>query len=72
MSEKKTPWFPGDVLPTRPGVYEREIRTWRIAYSMWTGKEWKFSQDTPDRAESETKPSYRKHLPWRGLAQEPK
>jgi len=31
-----TPWFPGDVRPARPGVYQRQSRD----YSYWDGRHW--------------------------------
>ena len=69
MSEKKTPWFPGDVKPARPGIYQRRFRS--IVYAKWSGTEWKYAQSTPDRAALIVARSGDHQRPWRGLAQDP-
>lgn len=72
VDDTRTPWFPGEILPVRPGVYEREIGIPK--FSRWDGKQWcKFDShisiaaDQIDRSYMEPH-----HARWRGLAKEPK
>ena len=46
-----TPWFPGDVKPARPGVYQRDFGRER-KYAYWTGSAWKLGSATPEGAEA--------------------
>lgn len=80
--QQRTDWFPGDVLPARPGVYERAYtlcvgggrptHNWEIGYARFDGKKWFFRADTADKAEAMNLRSGVTHRFWRGLAQKPK
>lgn len=72
--DKLTPWFPGDVKPTRKGVYEvsEDNNRW---YSYWNGKTWGWISMWPDIAydrRNNFKFSPKQMGDWRGLAQDPK
>lgn len=69
---KLTPWFPGDVKPVRPGVYERKVVVLRRYYSRWTGSRWLTIEDSAQRAAQSNYQSMYQDLPWRGLAEPPK
>lgn len=53
----RTPRFPGDVKPVRPGVYERQwlvtvaIGYSQVVFSYWDGYQWFAPARTPERAE---------------------
>ena len=68
--EDLTPWFPADVKPVRPGVYEVQTITGRFAY--FDGYSWGWSFATKREAERDRDPWYamQKKL-WRGLNKEP-
>lgn len=74
MNEPKlTPWFPAHVKPARRGVYERHWGHGDLCFALWTGKRWNTSWSDPwIAAERSTRISGVQHLPWRGLAKEPK
>lgn len=62
---KKTPWFPADVKPSRPGMYERK---YPIATSTmldyFDGSAWFIGiSDKPTKLRSSSR------LPWRGLTE---
>ncbi|HEU6454746.1 MAG TPA: hypothetical protein VN201_04730 [Roseateles sp.] len=70
MSKKLTPWFPHEVKPVRPGIYEAHwaCGTW---YCKWDG-EWHWGSSTPRKALS----GYPVRgmdvlIRWRGLAENP-
>jgi hypothetical protein len=72
MSKNKlTPWFPGDVKPARPGVYETDAETDSyLCYQLWTGNHWGWCS-----ANSGFVLPYESRYQsprWRGLAKEPK
>lgn len=75
---KLTPWFPGDVKPARPGVYERcyaqdmpgEMQPMKC-YCYWNGKQWMTYESTPEAAAREVVVSDWQHEWWRGLAEQP-
>lgn len=76
--QKLTPWFPPEVKPVRPGVYQTQDKDLPgdTYYNLWDGVSWFYGfgelaeRDTwrdeswPDSADS------LKH--WRGLAEQPK
>ncbi len=65
----KTGWYPGDVRPARPGMYEVQDHTltcnccWMDM--MWDGKEWFSDVCTPSRYRTHHFAPLRR---WRGLA----
>lgn len=75
---KLTPWFPGDVKPARPGVYQRSLDPCApihvaplACYCMWDGKFWMVYENTPEEAaECRIRSAYQ-HEWWRGLAEQP-
>jgi hypothetical protein len=69
-----TPWFPGDVKPARPGVYQRKYGAFQeeTGYSRWDGKRWYFRATTPEMAARDSTETINPHRAWRGLAEEPK
>lgn len=80
MDKKKlTDWFPSEVLPARPGVYEidREDCHGR-AFSHWDGERWGWAtlerlrggfQNAIDAAAEAQRTPYKRR--WRGLAVQP-
>jgi len=68
---KLTPWFPADVMPVRPGVYEVNARPgpW---YRRWDGRHWFAGDHTPENAASSKCALFMNTNPWRGLAEPPK
>ena len=64
---KKTPWFPGDVKPVRPGVYERQYEV-GVYYSQFDGSTWRCGWRDAHTAINETRVSPFQANPWRGLA----
>ena len=68
---KYTPWFPGDVMPVRPGVYEVNALPgpW---YRRWDGRHWFAGGRTPKDAASSKYETVPNVNPWRGLAEPPK
>jgi hypothetical protein len=69
MSETKlTPWFDGQIIPDREGVYQRDY-SGDIQYCLYTNLFWRRPADTVAEAEKETHMSGWQELPWRGLAE---
>lgn len=67
-----TPWFSGEVKPKRAGVYERKIYN-STAYWHFNGKSWTYGGSSyPAGAVGGKGQSMDQHLPWRGLAADPK
>ncbi len=67
--EDLTPWFPADVKPVRPGVYEVQMTTGRFAY--FDGQRWGWSFRT--KREADTDRDHRNAAQdkvWRGLNKE--
>lgn len=65
-----TPWFPGDVKPVRPGVYETDARGSRLrCFQHWNGRFWGMACKTLDGAElyADDSSNYQDDK-WRGLA----
>lgn len=80
MSQKKlTPWFPGDVKPTRKGVYELEALP--APYHYFDGKNWSVAGASPKQysiGKWKSLPTcdkvgctYHLRRRWRGLASDP-
>lgn len=70
MTEKRTPWFNGNVQPARIGVYERQYPC-GVYYNYWDGRYWHLGVRVPHMAAQQLRSSCQL-LSWRGLAQEPK
>jgi hypothetical protein len=69
---KLTPWFPGDMNPARPGVYQQRDGFGReIGYQRWDGFRWYIWYRTPQKAADSTTPAALsgQFKDWRGLAQ---
>lgn len=70
MNKKLTPWFPSDVRPVRPGIYETDADVVTgPCYQLWTGQWWGFCSSWPDYA-LEFKSDFQSPR-WRGLASKP-
>lgn len=72
---KLTEWFPEDVKPARPGVYETRLigsAGYVIAdgYSLWTGKRWNDTRTTVLLARIDSFRGMQSKM-WRGLAKKP-
>ena len=68
MSRKKTPWFPTNTTPARPGVYETSN-----GFQHWNGEFWGLYSSTPGGAHEYI--GYRSHYQnphWRGFTTEQK
>lgn len=70
MNRAKTPWFPRNVKPVRPGVYERLFGA-DLMFARWDGR-WFVAHYTVDLAARSTNVSGFQSRPWRGLANTPK
>jgi hypothetical protein len=68
---KFTPWFPADVKPAYPGVYQAKKPRF-VVYRRWDGERWYYGSTTVYKAACETTPYPFKDNPWRGLAEPPK
>ena len=77
MSKKLTPWFPGDVKPVRPGVYQRlldpDTTYQEIVFSRFDGVAWFTGADSCELALCRIAESPFQHsVKWRGLTKEAK
>jgi hypothetical protein len=75
---KLTPWFPGNIKPVRPGVYETKwiYETGGSAssaggFSRWTGSRWMDTGPDVEFAARIITTGYHSKQ-WRGLAEPPK
>lgn len=70
---KLTPWYPGDVQPARPGVYERNLDMSTPRYAKWDGEHWYVSKPDPQAASHEgwLSSATQSGVPWRGHANPP-
>lgn len=68
---KKTPWFPKEVKPVRPGVYEVDYPMYSPWFRYFDGKRWRFGCCSPSNATESCIPVKLALLPWRGLASDP-
>jgi hypothetical protein len=69
---KFTPWFPANVMPVHPGVYEVKTLSGRPWYRRWDGEVWFAGDCSPEDAASCKCPLVMNAHPWRGLATPPK
>jgi hypothetical protein len=77
---KLTPWFPGNINPVRPGMYEvghdpatiphhnSRHRLTSAPRRLWDGTTWRAGWMNEQMSIFGTHPSHR----WRGLAQDPR
>lgn len=68
--QKLTPWFPGNVKPARPGVYQQYSGTGKeLGYQFWDGSHWHLWFETADQAAAnrEVASFALQEDPWRGL-----
>ena len=77
MSEQKlTPWLPGEVKPSRPGVYQQFCGLGsEIGYQYWDGKIWYTWAKTRAGALREYEHGWKscyQNDKWRGLAIAPR
>ena len=68
---KLTPWFPADVKPAYPGVYQVKEPGF-VWYRRWDGERWYCGGPTVDMAATVEMPYSFGGNPWRGLAEPPK
>lgn len=69
---ERTPWFPSDVKPVHPGVYERDFGTIGIRFAYWTGTNWGgFAVEHKHAVQNRRFPTAHPVAPWRGLARRP-
>lgn len=67
-----TPWFPPELKPRRPGIYQRNYM-WDPSYAYFDGQKWGFASFCVQKVKKPTRLDYSfEVLPWRGLAREPK
>lgn len=67
-----TPWFPGDVKPAHPGVYQRFFPH-RAMFAEWTGCQWLLASSSPRAAKRRKLASGQQDtVRWRGLVRNPK
>lgn len=82
--QKLTDWFPADVKPARPGIYELAYGNLDVAMPMpfhyWTGSYWangagktvdECNERSRERMPTESWATYMKTAKWRGLAEDP-
>jgi hypothetical protein len=68
---KLTPWFPPEIKPAYPGVYQVKQPRF-VWYRRWDGEYWFSGGHTPeDAASSKCAITMNAHS-WRGLAKPPK
>lgn len=68
-----TPWFPGNVKPARPGVYQRKL-SWGTRYAKWDGRVWLgYYYEPYSAAVGNHISAYQlsRDIEWRGLAKDP-
>ena len=74
----KTGWFPEDMKPVRPGIYEKDFSDYSniTEYQYWDGKRWYYGEDTPNKTLARFDEEYyygsTPPLPraWRGLKEQ--
>lgn len=73
MTDKLTPWFPGDVKPARPGAYQRRFHQGNspIFFSRWDGETWRGVSSRPEGVAKTRASAVWMRLEWRGLAADP-
>jgi hypothetical protein len=74
VKPRLTDWIPGEVKPTMPGVYQKQIFGDEV-YAHWNGKFWGMYtgvfHQPKDALEYANSRSISQHTPWRGLAEDP-
>lgn len=63
---KLTPWFPPEVPPVHPGVYEVEAHTVPF-YRMWDGRFWRTGDVSPAGARPHNPYLGHADFRWRGI-----
>ena len=73
MTRKYTPWFPGCIKPSRPGIYQQKSGDGKlIGYQRWDGGMWHSWCHTPEFAARVGPAAIEfQNDPWRGLAKDP-
>jgi len=71
MSEVVTEWFPANVKPAWPGVYEvqglfHHIEPFRL-WSMWDGGRWLWVTSKREKAPQMVLAAMAQERPWRGI-----
>jgi len=64
---ERTVWFDADIVPARPGVYER--RAPAGPYACWDGRRWRADASSVSAAASLEELSAHRRAPWRGLVE---
>lgn len=70
---KLTPWFPPNIKPHHAGPYQTLRDGWSSAWQNWNGEFWGLRSLSAESAvvQADRESSFQ-HLPWRGLAADPK
>ncbi len=68
---KLTDWFPGDVKPARPGVYETKEPDGTIWFNEFDGVDWFYGNHACVPSKSRTVLPGELLISWRGLAANP-
>lgn len=66
-----TDWFPGDVKPVRPGVYETKEPDGSIWFNEFDGFDWFYGNHACVPSKSRTVLPSERLISWRGLASDP-
>jgi hypothetical protein len=73
QTAERTLWYPGDMKPSKIGVYEVVSSKHEKGYKFWNGDFWGLWSLSPEMAkDSRWEKSVWQDHPWRGLAKEPK
>lgn len=67
-----TPWYPAEVVPVNPGVYQMlNTSSGMLFYSRWNGEAWCVGCLEAEAAASFTRESVvQLRWPWRGLTEQ--
>ena len=67
-----TPWFPGNIKPAYPGVYETRETDNDKFYNYFDGENWYWGSKAPDEARKDDPMAQEKQkelvVKWRGLS----
>ena len=71
MNIPVTEWFPAEVKPTIPGLYQTDAVSTMLSYQFWNGKHWGLQGDKDDfwpfmNSHHQDKSMYQ-NVKWRGL-----
>lgn len=78
MRQKLTPWIDGSIKPERVVVYQRYFNgngkdiPSKIWWARWDGEQWCAGSPDMREASLEELSTVYEHLPWRGLASDPR